>query len=348
MRDVRMSEERISIVVPVYKVPESYLRKCIESIQCQTYRNIEILLVDDGSPDQCGAICDEYAAGDDRIHVIHKPNGGLSAARNSGQEEACGQWLMFVDGDDWIDPKMCEILLNLAHQNDAQVAFCGMVKEYAASSEPYTYYIPEKVYKGKECLWLQAQLLHFNGNIATAYCKLIDRAFLEKNQIRHDAFLRQGAEGLEFNLRLFDKVGCAVFTAQPLYHYIYNENSISAHHDEKNHDYVLKCFEKIRSFIETSRQRDELLRWFNNRLLYVVITTAISGYFSPANTEPYRDKKRKFKAYLQREIIRTAMKTDNLAGLSMQRRVIILLIRLRQFWLLLLLGKMRYKQKKAR
>jgi len=345
MRDVRMNEERISVVVPVYKVPEPYLRKCIESIQCQTYRNIEILLVDDGSPDQCGAICDEYAAGDDRIHVIHKPNGGLSAARNSGQEEASGQWLMFVDGDDWIDPKMCEILLNLAHQSDAQVAFCGMVKEYAASSEPYTYYIPEKVYKGKECLWLQAQLLHFNGNIATAYCKLIDRAFLEKNQIRHDAFLRQGAEGLEFNLRLFDKVGCAVFTAQPLYHYIYNENSISAHHDEKNHDYVLKCFEKIRSFIETSRQRDELLRWFNNRLLYVVITTAISGYFHPNNPDPYRERKRKFQAYLKRPIIQSALKRSNKEGLSKQRKIILWLIKHEQYLALDILGKIRKIQK---
>lgn len=343
-----MSEELISIVVPVYKVSESYLRKCIESIQEQTYRNIEILLIDDGSPDQCGAICDEYAAADSRIRVIHKENDGLSAARNSGQEQAAGKWLMFVDGDDWIDPKLCEILLDLAHRNDTQLAFCGMAKEYAVTSEPYSYYIPEKVYRGEECLWLQEQLLHFNGNIATAYCKLIDRELLEKYQIKHDAFLRQGAEGLEFNLRLFDKIESAVFTAQPLYHYIYNENSISAHHDEKNHDYVVKCFEKIRAFIETSRQRDVLLNWFNNRLLYVVVTTAISGYFSPMNTEPYRDKKRKYKAYLQRPIICEALKTDNLADLSKQRRVILILIRLRQFWALSLLGKMRYRQKKAK
>lgn len=343
-----MSEELISIVVPVYKVPESYLRKCIESILGQTYRNIEVFLVDDGSPDQCGAICDEYAAGDDRIHVIHKRNGGLSAARNSGQENACGKWLMFVDGDDWIEPNMCEVLLELAHKNGTQIAFCGMVKEYASSSEPYAYYIPEKTYKGEECLWLQEQLLHFNGNIATAYCKLIELDLLKRNQIRHDEFLRQGAEGLEFNLRLFDKVENAVFTSQPLYHYIYNENSISAHHDEKNHDFVLKCFEKIRKFIETSRQRDVLLDWFNNRLLYVVITTAISGYFSPMNTEPYREKKRKYKAYLQRPIICEALKTDNLAYLSTQRRVILILIRLRQFWALSLLGKMRYRQKNAK
>ena len=89
----------ISIIVPCYNV-EQYLPKCIESILAQTYRNLEILLVDDGSPDRCGEICDEYAKKDSRIKVIHKPNGGLAAARNSGQDAATGYAKMFVDSHD--------------------------------------------------------------------------------------------------------------------------------------------------------------------------------------------------------------------------------------------------------
>ena len=96
----------VSIIVPVYKVPEQYLRKCIESTIAQTLENIEILLVDDGSPDQCGKICDEYAEKDNRIQVLHKKNGGLSSARNYGCKAAQGKWIMFVDGDDWIEPDM--------------------------------------------------------------------------------------------------------------------------------------------------------------------------------------------------------------------------------------------------
>ena len=96
---------RVSVIVPVYKV-EPYLRECVESVMAQTLTDIEIILVDDGSPDNCGAICDEYAAKDTRITVIHKENGGLSDARNVGLDIATGEYIGFVDSDDWIYPKM--------------------------------------------------------------------------------------------------------------------------------------------------------------------------------------------------------------------------------------------------
>ena len=342
-----MEEEIISIIVPVYKVPESYLRTCIESILKQTYQALEIFLVDDGSPDSCGAICDEYAGKDSRIQVIHKQNGGLSAARNTGAKAATGKWLMFVDGDDWIDADMCQIMLTEAVRQDCQIVLCGMVKEYTHNSVPYSYYIPEKKYSGQECRWLQEQLLHFNGNIATAYCKLIRRDVLEMHQIYHDEFLRQGAEGLEFNLRLFEKIETAVFISRPLYHYIYNDNSISASHNEKNHEYVIQCFEKIRHYLETSNNKNALLEWFDNRLLYVIITTAISGYFSPSNPEPYRVKKEKYKKYLEKPIVHSALQTKNLQELSMQRKLILWLIKHRQFWMLALLAEIRKRQKQA-
>ena len=105
-----MSEPLVSIIVPVYKVPEQYLRKCIESTMTQTLQNIEILLVDDGSPDQCGEICDAYAEKDSRVKTLHKQNGGLSSARNYGCRAARGKWIMFVDGDDWIEPDMCRTM----------------------------------------------------------------------------------------------------------------------------------------------------------------------------------------------------------------------------------------------
>lgn len=100
----------ISIIVPIYNV-EEYLRKCIESALCQTYADFELILVDDGSPDNCGAICDEYAAKDERIRVIHKENGGLSDARNAGLDIAEGKYIFFLDGDDFIDPNLLETVV---------------------------------------------------------------------------------------------------------------------------------------------------------------------------------------------------------------------------------------------
>lgn len=116
--------ELISVIVPVYKV-EAYLDKCIASIVNQTYTNLEIILVDDGSPDNCPAMCDAWAAKDSRIKVIHKENGGLSDARNVGMAAATGEFLAFVDSDDWIDVQMYQTLLEAAADTNSDIASCG-------------------------------------------------------------------------------------------------------------------------------------------------------------------------------------------------------------------------------
>ena len=92
---------KISVIVPVYKA-EKYICRCVDSILAQTFTDFELLLIDDGSPDNSGAICDEYAASDSRVKVFHKENGGVSSARNVGLDNACGEWITFVDADDWI------------------------------------------------------------------------------------------------------------------------------------------------------------------------------------------------------------------------------------------------------
>ncbi len=121
-----MSQEKalISVIIPVYKV-EKYVEKCIQSVINQTYENLQIILVDDGSPDNCGKICDEYAKKDHRIEVIHKSNGGLSDARNKGLEIAKGEYIGFVDSDDYIEADMYEVLYNLLKQYNADVSICN-------------------------------------------------------------------------------------------------------------------------------------------------------------------------------------------------------------------------------
>lgn len=118
-----MNYPLISIIVPIYNV-EIYLRRCVDSILGQTYPNIEVLLVDDGSPDKCGTICDEYSNQDKRVIVIHRENGGLSAARNSGIEASHGEYIGFVDSDDYISPTMYEQLYNDIIHHDTLLAFC--------------------------------------------------------------------------------------------------------------------------------------------------------------------------------------------------------------------------------
>ena len=118
-------KDLISVIVPVYKV-EKYLEKCINSILSQTYKNLEIFLVDDGSPDNCGKMCDEYAKKDNRIKVIHKQNGGLSAARNTALDVCTGDYITFVDSDDWVEPNYVEELYNALKKYNCDLSVCGL------------------------------------------------------------------------------------------------------------------------------------------------------------------------------------------------------------------------------
>ena len=117
-------KDLITVVIPIYKV-EQYLDKCIQSIINQTYKNLQIILVNDGSPDNCGKICDEYALKDNRIEVIHKINGGLSDARNVGIGRAKGKYIGFVDSDDYIEKDMYENMYNLLEERNADVCICN-------------------------------------------------------------------------------------------------------------------------------------------------------------------------------------------------------------------------------
>ncbi len=127
-------EPLISIIVPVYKV-EPFLSRCVDSIIGQTFSNFELILVDDGSPDRCGEICDRYGTMDSRIQVIHKENGGLSDARNAGLEAARGDYICFVDSDDWVSPQYLEILLENLQEADADICECEV---YYTFGEPCT------------------------------------------------------------------------------------------------------------------------------------------------------------------------------------------------------------------
>lgn len=165
----------ISIIVPVYKV-EKYLRKCVDSILAQTFTDFEVILVDDGSPDNSGKICDEYAEKDSRVRVLHKANGGLSSARNAGIEIAKGKYLGFVDSDDYIAEDMYELLYNNILKENADMSICGIYDVYEGK-EPIVKPTIEKVVSADEAL-----LLILQGNIISVHAvnKLYKRELFSK------------------------------------------------------------------------------------------------------------------------------------------------------------------------
>ena len=165
----------ISVIVPIYNV-EQYLNQCLQSICSQSYKNLEIILVDDGSSDRCPELCDVWAEKDSRIRVIHKQNGGLSDARNAGMAYAKGEYMAFVDSDDWIEKDLYQKLWSELHQNNAQIAACGIVKVFETTSEEQKIYSKQKIFTNEEAL---QTLLKGQDFCAVAWNKLYKRDVIE-------------------------------------------------------------------------------------------------------------------------------------------------------------------------
>ena len=210
----------ITVIVPCYNV-EKYLPKCVDSIINQTYQNLEIILVDDGSPDNCGKVCDDYALKDARIKVIHKPNGGLSDARNVAIDIAKGEWITFVDSDDYVSLNYIETLYSLATSNNCQ---CSVV-------QPLSFYdgkIPKVISSNDKI-----EIMDNNEAISSLFyqTKLDTSAW---NKLYHRSLFSTGIrypKGFLFEdnpttFRLLDKCEKVVVSQQKLYYYRLREGSI--------------------------------------------------------------------------------------------------------------------------
>lgn len=340
-----MTNTKVSIIIPVYKIPKKFLDRCFESVTNQTYKEIEPVFVDDGSPDDCGKYLDEYAAKDDRIKVIHQKNGGLCAARNTGAVNSTGDYITFVDGDDYIEPDTIELMLDKALETKAEVVMCATYRDNNNSAYPYEFYIKEKLYTGEECSWLQEQLFHYNGNIAVPFAKLISKGYIKKYNIFHDEKLRQGEEGLEFNFRLFENLSSAYFLSKPLYHYVYNNTSITAIFTLKNNECTVMCCEKLKEEIEKSENRDRIIPWFHNRMMQIVVTCVISGIFNPAQKLTYIERVNELKKFRNIGIVNETLNSKDYFDLSKSRRIVLFLIKKNMCLALDILGKIRRYQK---
>lgn len=237
-------EPLISIIVPIYNV-EKYLNRCIESIVNQTYKNLEIILVDDGSPDNCPQICDEWKEKDNRIVVIHKENGGLSDARNAGLNIAQGEYIAFVDSDDWIDKNYLFILYKAVDEKDADLSVCNLKMVY--ESQENIKDTDETVYELQDITHEQAMydILHGQGIRAVAWNKLYKRNLIieerfKKGKIHEDEF---------FTYKIVDKANKIIYIDVPLYNYFQRKNSIMSTVSIKHLDFLEALNERL-FFIE--------------------------------------------------------------------------------------------------
>lgn len=246
-----MKNEKISVIVPVYKV-EPYLRKCLDSIINQTYRNLEIILVDDGSPDNCGRICDEYAERDNRIQVIHQMNEGLSSARNAGLEQSNGTYIGFVDSDDWIDPNFFECLFRCLSTAETDIAQCMISVEKNNHSQQIGY--DQKIRMNRE--EALKELLIEKRTTNNVWNKLFHRKLFENLRFPKGRVY----EDIAVIYQLFDKSNGLAVCTNTQYHYILrNEGIVSASRLENRMDYWTAACERCAYLLPKYPQFQELL-----------------------------------------------------------------------------------------
>lgn len=266
----------ISVIIPVFNV-EEYLGRCVESVAIQTYKNIEIILVDDGSTDACPQICETYAKKDDRIRVIHKKNEGLSSARNVGLDISQGKYIFFVDSDDFIAPHMFEILMNRIKYYNADVAICEFIRVDTKGQ-----IVGKSIISHKEEVWSGRELLAKNilekkNQYVVAWNKLYKRDIFKElrfpvGKIHEDEFVFH---------KICDKCDLVVITGEELYFYTQRKDSImlsgnyekridvlDAYVDRSLYMRQIKNLEMEKAYYETLRELHDLLLTYCQLLGY--------------------------------------------------------------------------------
>lgn len=292
-------QDLISVIVPVYKV-EKYLKRCVDSILAQTYPCLEVILVDDGSPDGCPAICDEYAREDRRVRVIHKENGGLSDARNAGIDAAKGNFLGFIDSDDYVHPRFYELLLQALKEEGADIAGCDVKKIYETGTveEEEKEAVRSEIYSGREATanLYDAQLYLRSVVIWNKLYKkeLFKDVRFPKGKLHEDEFT---------SYRLLYQSKSVVYIDRAYYFYFQREDGIMGQKQKKISPVALEAYEQMETFFREKGEKD-LLQMMMYRYLSMVRRYASDAVKSKDEEEVrlgrYYDKKfrRDYRKYI--------------------------------------------------
>lgn len=288
----------ISVIVPVYKVPFEYLDQCIDSIVNQTYQDIEIIIVDDGSPKRWADKCDTYANLDKRIKVIHKPNGGLSDARNAGLHESAGEWVTFIDGDDWVENNFIELFINRikgkSKEELSDIYYFSGYRNFPSKEIMGKPYFEEgkifKTYNERETLQMKCLTNHIakDGNIkgitiSSAWSKVYNTKFLKDNNLFFPIVPYD--EDSLFYLEAIEKANSIEYVGLPVHHYRYNSDSITTKFrpasDKEQEIYLNHIFNFANKNNKSQNFKDKI----NMRVMTQMLVIVSLKFFHPQNPD---------------------------------------------------------------
>lgn len=335
-------EPLVSVVIPIYNV-EKYLDRCVSSVVNQTYRNLEIILVDDGSPDNCPAMCDAWARRDGRIKVIHKKNAGLGMARNSGLEVANGKYICFFDSDDYVDGTTVEKCVNNAEEHQADAVIFGIC--VVCDDEKMA---PKKI-SGDQYVFQDGEVLEtllpglftYRYGVGVSSCgRMYKRSVFEENGLRFRSERELISEDAFFALEFYSKANTVIIVPENLYFYYYRTVSLSRQYREdrqvKNDSFF------VQSIAYISRNNLPAVVATHLTARYHILT--IAALKQTMSTEiSAEEKKKKVKEILSSPILRESLKMCVLRMENWKIRLFFFALKIRAHWLCYLLLK--YKMK---
>jgi len=279
----------VSAIIPIYNV-EKYLVECVNSCINQTFSNLEIILVNDGSTDASGVLCDDLVKIDKRIKVIHKENGGLSSARNTGLEAATGDFICFLDSDDWMNVNAIEESLSLSQKYDADIVFWSCIKEYGLRSEHYKVYSSNKPYEVFEHQELEVIKRRTVGllneelsnptktdSFISAWGKLFKSSLIKNHGIYFLPTQEVGSEDVPFNVATFHNANRIVFLNKHYNHYrMFNENSLTKNHRNTLFPRFKNLYFLIYKFLDDKNLGNDYYSALNNRFALTLLNNCLS------------------------------------------------------------------------
>ena len=334
----------ISIIVPVYNV-EKYLRQCLDSLVNQTYKNIEIICVDDGSTDNCSAILNEYEKNDKRLKVIHKENGGLSDARNTGIKIASGKYVMYVDSDDWIDLDTCEKAVNYAERYNCDVVMWSYVREYDGISHN-TFILGKEsfLFEDDKCETLKRKLVGLINeelkrpqdidHIVTAWGKLYKKSVVNGMGFIDTKII--GTEDALFNIMVFERVKSVFYIPTCFNHYRKtNETALTRNYKPQLVKQWKTLYEIIDSIIGKRKEGKDYYQALDNRICLGLICIGLNLIEDKKVT--WDNKKTEMQSVLQMNHYRAAFENLQISYMPIHWKVFFWLGKYQKTVLLLVL-----------
>ena len=316
----------ISVIVPVYNV-EKYLNKCIDSILNQTFKQVEIILVDDGSTDNSPIICDEYCSRYENIKVIHKENNRVSAARNEGIKIAIGKYIALVDSDDWIEPNMLEEMYNKAEEFQTDITMCdlkivGIESEYTVSQPIREGYYDRSMIEAElfPCL-VMFENIEFPPTISNCVC-LFRREFLIENDLFYDEDIYYCEDSIFGSKAMYNADGFYYMKNRYFYNYFYNPNSTTATCNMKKWDSYLIINQRLKEYFKDSKY--DFSRQIKINMLY--FTLNFLGEIK--NSDLALDKKRENSKQILNDVyVKNIFKNFKLPKINIKLKLLLILIK---------------------